>query len=154
MTERKSNEQHKKDGTYRKDRHGAFDLPPSIPKQPYGMSVEAKLEWDKLTPVLLKIGMITEADSLAVKLLCESIVLYNKAQKSVQDDGILIESHTKYGVVKKQNPSVPTINQTWTQIVTLLKQFGMTPQARGQKPDSSGEESQEPVVLSILTPGA
>ena len=48
-------------GTHRSDRENSPVLPDGIPSCPEWLSMEAKKEWARLTPILLEAGLLNEA---------------------------------------------------------------------------------------------
>lgn len=66
---RKSNEQHKIEGTFRPARHGkASTAPPTkgVPQPPKNMSADERAVWDEVVEQTTKLGTAGEADSLAL----------------------------------------------------------------------------------------
>ena len=69
----KSIEEHKRDGTYRQDRHGSRSeiVIDGKPKRPLGMSADAKKHWDSFVPMLTARGVLTAADTNGLVMMCE-----------------------------------------------------------------------------------
>jgi len=148
----KSAAEHKAAGTYRKDRHKESDLPKERPMRPYKLHKESKKVWDKVVKVMDDANILSKVDALALEMLCDSIVVYRKAHKEIMDNGFTILSASKYGNVTKTNPANSVRNSALTEIVRILKEFGMTPGARGIKPSKGEAKTGVAKILSILNP--
>ena len=150
MPGRMTNEQHKANGTYKPERHGNFTLPIEIPDPPRGMSRKAKYVWKEITDLFYRAGIITEVDWMLVGLLCDTIVLYREAQKSIEKDGLTYDSTTARGTATKSNPAINVRKDCVQQIISIIRQFGLTPVARGQRPDSSKTDETQSELADFL----
>ena len=149
---RKSNEELKRTGGYRPDRHGSWDMPIKRPRKPNKMHVESKKVWEKVCDVMEAAGTISVLDELALTLLCDTMVIYKKAHDQVMDDGFLIQSTTRHGTMTKTHPATQIRDNAQTQILRILKEFGMTPAARGQKPSTEKGGEAATSILGLLNP--
>jgi len=76
----------KNQGTYQKCRHEDrrdLELPVGMPEKPDFLDKEAAKEWDKITPLLLEHGVISEIDGAALTHYC---VLYGRFVLAVKSD--------------------------------------------------------------------
>ncbi|WP_282125642.1 phage terminase small subunit P27 family [Marinifilum flexuosum] len=125
----KSIEQHKADGTYRKDRHknkidqsgfrvneipGCEDLPE-----------RAQDFFTELAALQIKSGQLTEVDIPALKILATSYSDYFDAVETLDIEGL---------IVGDDSPKLHPMNQVKKDarefIFKLLREFGMTPTSR------------------------
>lgn len=150
-SDRKSNAEHKAQGTYRKDRHGHWDLPVKRPMMPYKLNPKSKEVWKKVCDVMEAAGTISKVDALALELLCDSIIIYRESHKALLKSGLIVGG-SKGGGVPRQNPAATIRDASLKQILNLLKEFGMTPAARGQKPDTNASEEAKQKIFDILNP--
>ena len=114
-------------GTYRQDRHGNRPLPTSIPKCPNGMTPAARKHWRRLAHVLAQAGIINQIDGLSLRLLAESIDLYETASVKITANSLVIKTSNGNPIM---NPFLAIRNRAWEQIVKLAGSFGLTPADR------------------------
>ena len=73
-------------GTHRKDRHGTPDkkakLKTKLPVMPKWLPARAKTEWKRITKVLAKSGLLTEADQAVLAQYC---LLYGELAEWKED---------------------------------------------------------------------
>ena len=119
---------HEKRGTKKRCRHAEPKVPgaATIPPPPAELSEIAGRVWNDVGTKLVKAGLLTELDELALRLLCESVEMYFEACRECVGQ-LTIESD-KGNVL--QNPAVAIRNRAWAQIVKLCQEFGLTPSAR------------------------
>lgn len=133
--------QHKRAGTYRKDRHATPDLPAKSPAMPTGMTKGAGDAWKRIVPALETTGYLAEVDAEALRQLCEAIDDYQKAGAAITKHGLLVSHHTSDGrIVKRLNPAWTMRKDCRAAIISLAQKFGMTPSGRtglGSKDDDS-----------------
>lgn len=98
-----------------------------IPPMPNGMSADAKKEWKRIAPILLENGLLTEMDSLALELYCESYSMYRKASQKLKQQGVFIKGKNG-GQVYNQWYSVQQKAQT--ALNKYLAEFGFSPAQR------------------------
>jgi P27 family predicted phage terminase small subunit len=96
------------------------------PTLPADLSKAAKKVWRQTVPVLLKLGTLTTADGDALSAYCEAKVTWRIAQKSIEKDGITIQS--SQGL--KKNPACTISNEAMKTMRALMSEFGMTPASR------------------------
>lgn len=120
-------ESHKKRGTFRPDRHATAPLPIEVPEMPLDLPPLAQAVWKNVTTKLFAAGLIADIDQVAVRMLAESVWLYQEAHDDIIAKGLIVT--TTNGNIQ-QNPAVGIRNKAWEQIVKLCRQFGMTPSAR------------------------
>jgi P27 family predicted phage terminase small subunit len=127
---RKSNEQKRLAGTYRKDR----DVKPTAgerlteaPEAPDAMSRGAVQEWEALAPVLVKLGTICRGDLRAFEQLCETLATANALQSVIEAEGILLKMGNG---AYKTNPAQKSLEVARAQAMRMYDQFGITPKAR------------------------
>jgi len=88
----------------------------------------ALAEWKRLEPMLLRLRVLTEADSIALGNLCLDVSLLERAQRKLADDGLLyVVPATKH---VQQNPILRVVSQTSDRVMRQLREFGLTPASR------------------------
>ena len=113
-------------------------LPPARPEIPEHLDALARGEWERLCPILERMGVLTEADGAAVMLYCEAYGKWLRARGEVAKRGLLIEvSRTvtsKRGATIETtgkviaNPAVNMEIQLARLMKELLVEFGLHPE--------------------------
>lgn len=143
---------HKRNGTYRPGKHGGPALKVEVPIAPPDLSPVAAAQWAVIGAELAAAGLIATIDRTAFRALCESIAVYLDAMDEIAKNGLIIRvGKNKYPM---QNPAVSIRNNTWTQIVTACKQFGMTPSSRtGLHVESKQDDDDVSGILGLKVVG-
>lgn len=121
------------EGTSRKDRTNvdAPKIEAKVLRPPTWMTKEEKTAFRKLSKFLgSKIFVLTEADDLALQGLISNYSIWVECKKAVVDEGVIYESFTENGVIKRKNPKIEIMNQAWDRLGKLLTEFGLTPASR------------------------
>lgn len=100
-------------------------LVPEMPEAVAG-SPAARRAWEELSPLLLSIGVLTEADRQALGNLCFDIGVLSEAQAALTKSGVLIRQGDK--VIR--NPLLTVIRDTADRVHRGLREFGLTPSSR------------------------
>lgn len=120
-------------GTLKKSRvnndQPVFDVPKDLPKPPNTMNIYGKRLWNAMLPMLVNVGLYTEADYNAFELLCMAYGDMIKARKDLAKSGTVVLSPN--GAVY-QHPNVGIANQAWKRVKDMLTQFGLTPAERSR----------------------
>lgn len=98
------------------------------------MSRSARTFWKKYAPVLSRIGVLTESDLPALRILAELWSKWTTAQRAINKKGLTYESKNDEGEVMRiyQRPEVKLADQLETQMLRYLQHFGMTASSRGK----------------------
>ena len=97
------------------------------PRCPRYLDQAAKREWRRLAPILSRMGVLTEADGIALANLCQQYAMLQQAQAKLQKTGLLMK--TKSGYVQP-SPLVSIVAGCLEQVNKLCREFGMTPASR------------------------
>lgn len=100
-----------------------------IPEPPEELSPDARKEWNRLTPYLLRMGLISDADRAAFSAYCQSYGRWIEAERYLRDEGEIIVTD-KGNLV--QNPRLWVSNKAFEQMYKLLADFGLTPSSRSK----------------------
>lgn len=98
-----------------------------VPSAPRWLSPEGRRLWKLVAPRLHKYKLLTGVDVLGLALLCDAYATYQEAREAVQEKGMLATSDK--GAVY-QHPAVGIMNSARKELLTWLREFGMTPSAR------------------------
>ena len=129
---RKPIEQHRRDGTYQPCRHKGVEPKSVKPEMPGDLKGEAAQLWSDLTPILEDMGIYTAADSLALRLLCDSYAFYMEASEYVKEHGSYYVAHVTRGGLEvfKEHPASKAVSRHRKEIIEMCRQLGLTPASR------------------------
>lgn len=65
-------------------------LPAGCPEIPRSLTKIALAEWNRVAPLLLKLGTLTDADGDALATYCETIERYKKCQAQLDREGMTV----------------------------------------------------------------
>ena len=125
----------KQRGTLRKDRMNENEpkLPSVIPPIPTWLSEDGQKAFSELSTLLHDMSVLTQADELALTLLCDAYSEYKKAKEVVNELGATMEVTSREGNTKSViRPEVQIANQSFVRVFQLLKEFGLTPSSRAK----------------------
>ena len=89
----------------------------------------AQAEWNRVTPQLLSLGLISEVDRGPIAAYCQAWSRWVDAEKNVQRFGSVIKTPKGYPV---QSPYLGIANHAMDQVRKFAIEFGMTPAARSR----------------------
>ena len=125
----------KQRGTLRKDRLNENEpkLPSVIPPIPTWLSEDGQKAFSELSNLLHDMSVLTQADELALTLLCDAYSEYKNAKEVVNQLGATVEVMSREGNSKPTiRPEVQIANQAFVRVFQLLKEFGLTPSSRAK----------------------
>jgi P27 family predicted phage terminase small subunit len=100
-----------------------------LPRCPAHLSPEAKAEWKRVSKMLHRLGLLTEMDTTALALYCQTYSRWVEAEKKLASFGLLIKTS---GDLPQQSPYLSIANKTFNQMRAMLVEFGMTPSSRSR----------------------
>lgn len=98
-----------------------------MPKAPKELDAIAKREWKKWAAMLMRIGVMTEADEISLANLCMCRSRLLQADAIIQREGLEI---TDSKGAKRRHPMLKVANDAQQQVDRLSIQFGLTPASR------------------------
>lgn len=123
-------------GTARKDRltPGEPKLPTVALPCPEHLSSKAKSAWGRVAPMLHRMGVLTEADALALEQLCGAYATILHCQAVLADYGDLSYASAKPdgGTMRRPHPEVAILADADRRFRLYLNDFGMSPSSRGR----------------------
>ncbi len=103
--------------------------PAGTPSPPPHLDAAARAEWDRISPILAAMNVLSPADGPALAIYCAAFSQEAAATKKVQEQGMLIPQGTgSY----KINPHVAIANQARQLMLRVLAEFGCTPSSRSK----------------------
>jgi P27 family predicted phage terminase small subunit len=119
-------------GTWRPDRDGDAPEPTvAIPSPPEFLDAIGLAEWHRVTPHLLKLGLVSELDRGALGLLCSAwsrVVLFAEGVAALES---LFMAVGEKGYRQVQ-PEVSALRQAQDDYTKLSEHFGLSPSARSR----------------------
>lgn len=119
-------------------------LPPAFrrvaPNAPSWLSREAKAEWSRVLPELMRLDLVKAEDRAALAAYCETWASFVDASRLVAAEGLTIEA--KQG--KLPHPAVGIARAAGRELRAWANQFGLTPSAENALAigdDDHGESS-------------
>lgn len=118
----------------------------SLPTPPSWMNTPAKKEWKKLVPILHKAGVLTQVDTGTLAAYCQAFGEFVEATKIVKARGYTTVTD-KGNVI--QRPEVGVANTAMKLMVSIAREFGLTPSSRNNIRVEEIEDSPNPFAVFI-----
>jgi P27 family predicted phage terminase small subunit len=119
-------------GTDRADRRNKNEPKPkpAIPDPPEHLSEYAKKEWDKITKILLPLGLLTDLDAAALAGYCQAYGRWRLAEEELEKSpGLVIKTISGNYI---QNPLVGIANKAMEHLRKFITMFGLSPADRSR----------------------
>jgi P27 family predicted phage terminase small subunit len=108
-----------------------------VPQAPEFLASEARAEWDRVSPQLYHMGLLSEADVAPLAAYCQAYarwllaerVIATMAEKDQLTGGLMVKTTNGNAI---QNPLVGTSNKAASDMVRFASEFGLTPVARAR----------------------
>ena len=100
---------------------------PIIPDCPEWLVDQAKEVWGKLAPILERMGVLTEADEIALAAICSLYVRYKDLERIIDEKGYT-EKNTRSG--HKAIPEFSMSRDCLKLLKSFMTEFGLTPSSR------------------------
>ncbi len=110
-------------------------------KMPPGLSKDAKKHWRIISKRLIAAKILTEIDTDALAMYCESWAVWWDATKKVNEHGSVVEGQNGYAV---QSPYFLIANKAHNQMRQMATEFGMTPSSRTRVAATSSPDDDNP----------
>lgn len=123
-----------------------FEKNDDILKPPSFLSTYAKKEWKRISPMLIKNNLLTDADIATLAAYCQSYNRWIKAEKAIRTYGMVFTSD-KGNII--QRPEVGIANKAMSEMVKYAKEFGLTPSSRSQLHIEKTEEVEDPFMTFV-----
>jgi P27 family predicted phage terminase small subunit len=113
-----------------------------MPSMPKHLSTEARVEWERLGPVLVRLKLLTRLDRAAFAGYCQSWARHVEAEEQMARASPMAFTNTGYPIL---NPWYTISKQSLEQCHKFLLEFGLTPAARTRinAPHVPSEETDE-----------
>ncbi|MBV07671.1 phage terminase small subunit P27 family [Rubinisphaera sp.] len=130
-------------GTNRNDRRKtSLTKTPGVPLAPEDLDDDIQQEWNRLAPVLVEFGLLTNADLLAFDMGMRAYQMWRNANAELQsiDQIQFSENGNPYA-----HPLVWIEKAHYERVLKFCDRFGMTPSARNGLEIQTSEEEHDPL---------
>lgn len=107
------------------------------PEPPSFLSPEGLREWQRIVPLLDRMGLLTYVDRAMLVVYCEAWSRYMAATQVVQEEGVVIESYKGTFV---RHPAALVAKDAEQIMRQCCSEFGLSPSARSRMTVPGGEE--------------
>lgn len=122
-----------------------------IPSCPAHLSDAGKVAWGKLTVLLDRMGVLTEADTHALERLCDCYADILVCRELLVRDGWTYTTLTAQGdTLIKGNPAANQLRAADAQFKSYLIEFGLTPSARSKVHSNKDDEEKADPLASYF----
>ena len=116
---------------------------PGLPECPAHLDAEARAEWYRIGPQLVKEKRMADVYRAVFAAYCQAWARWVEAEKMIQQHGVVISS-PKSGYLM-QSPFLQVSNKAMAQMMTALTELGLSPSSQ-----SRVTEVREPATVSRL----
>ena len=109
---------------------------------PEWLDAIGKAEWQRLAPMLVRTGLLTELDTTALAAYCQAFSTWREATDKLRKFGMVIKAGNGFPM---QSPYVSIAHQQMATMRALLVEFGLTPSSR-----ASATRTPAPVAVNPL----
>jgi P27 family predicted phage terminase small subunit len=106
----------------------------------------AKKEWGRVSGILTRMKVLTEADYIALGTLCQAYSTLIAAQRQLNKSGMLYKTQSGY---VQQSPLFGIIHAQTNIVNALIREFGLTPSSRTRLSVVSPEEKPKNKFASL-----
>lgn len=146
MPKAKTIEKHKKDGTYRPERHGnKVETKPmqTVPKPPSTLPEGAKAYWKAICQELISRSLLQSKDLMAIEVLASTHYFAVTCAQIVDKEGVVLVMPGREGDVTRKHPALAGFLDAQVKLLTLYGRFGLTV-IDGQKIAAVDQETDNP----------
>jgi P27 family predicted phage terminase small subunit len=123
--------------------------PPSDQKPPAWLKgAKARRAWRALAPVLGRMQILTEADEVAVGLLCDAFAEWQECRAVIRKHGRTYQTTTQTGdTMIRPRPEVADAADAWRRVKAMLTEYGLTAASRAKVSAPSAKEDDLDALL-------
>jgi len=99
------------------------------PMPPDDLDATGRAAWDRLAPMLSRLGLLTEADGEALALYCRAAQVAARAEAQVRRYGLSMKDGAGG---RRPNPAVAMAERARRDMLAVLTEFGLTPSSRSR----------------------
>lgn len=113
---------------HRKKNTGEPEPESAIPDCPPELKGDSRKEWDRISPLLLELGLLSKIDRSALSMYCQAWGQWLACQRRINSEGL----RKKVNGQIVPNPSHSIAIKLADQIRRWLAEFGLTPASRAK----------------------
>ncbi|MFA4973656.1 MAG: phage terminase small subunit P27 family [bacterium] len=102
---------------------------PVEPECPHWLMPEAKAEWKRIAPELLRLGLLTHIDKAALAGYCQAYARWSQAEARLTKRGLLITTQSGY---QQQRAEVSIAQRYLAILKSFIAEFGLSPSSRAR----------------------
>jgi len=102
----------------------------------------AKKEWKRIVPTLNDLGLLSDLDVSGLAAYCNAYATWVDALGQIKAKGAIIPAPNGYPM---PSPYIKISRDAQGEMMSWLKEFGMTPSARSRVTVDPGEEEEDPL---------
>lgn len=106
----------------------------------------AKREWERVAPMLIRNGLLTEMDVDALTAYCQAYSTWKEASQKIKLFGMVIKGPNEFVM---QSPYLPIANKALATVRAFMVEFGMTPSARTRVSNAGKKTAANPLERFI-----
>lgn len=107
----------------------------TAPECPDHLDGVARKEWNRMAPILERLGLLTEIDGAAFAAYCQLYSRWVRIEKNLYKKKLTVDD--------KQHPLLVASRQTLQLMRSYCTEFGLTPSARGRMITPGEEEDDD-----------
>ena len=115
----------------------------TVPNAPSYLSKDAKAEWRRVAPILIRErpGVLTDADLAALENYCIAVATMRQAHRELSATGLLLAG--------KRNPASTILLQAQQQQLRAAGELGLTPAARSRASmmEAADDDDDNPLMI-------
>ena len=100
-----------------------------IPLVPEHLTELAKAEWNRIAPVLARLGLLSGLDRAALAAYCTVCGRWVEAEEALKKTGPVVKSPSGYPMI---SPYLVVANRALEQIRAFMTEFGLSPASRSR----------------------
>ena len=120
----------------------------AIPSPPAHLSRDALVVWVRVSEILDRMGVLTEADVIGLERICETYVEVVELQADIAKHGRYQVVRTKAGgAMARKLPAVEMLADADRRLRAWIVEFGQTPSARSRvHAEDDGSRNEDPLA--------
>jgi P27 family predicted phage terminase small subunit len=135
----------------RKARKPRPDHIPGDLRCPSWLDREAKREWHRITPLLTKARILTEADQAVLAVYCSAYAEVAHCDRQMHKEGGRMTQTARGGMIV--SPWARLRREAMEQLIKAANELGCTPVARCRVEPAHGQQAAEDPVAKFLSQG-
>jgi P27 family predicted phage terminase small subunit len=103
--------------------------PAQAPEIPPHLNEEARAEWNRMSVVLLRVGLLSTIDRAAFSAYCGAWSRWVEAEDALKKSGTVVKAPSGYPII---SPYLVISNRAMEQMRAFISEFGLSPSARSR----------------------